>query len=137
MYKTLLVPVDLNHETSWQKALPIAIEYCKALGAQLYVMTAVASYFHFLPTKTEAKVLDEVNEQLHAFIKQQVPRDISVQPVLAEGIAYHEIIRVAREIGADLIVMASHHPELKDYLLEPTAERVLRHSDTSVLVVRN
>ena len=36
----------------------------------------------------------------------------------------------------DLIVMASHRPELKDYLIGPNAARVVRHADCSVQVVR-
>lgn len=39
-------------------------------------------------------------------------------------------------LGADLIVMASQRPELKDYLLGPNAARVVRHAEQSVLVVR-
>jgi nucleotide-binding universal stress UspA family protein len=50
---------------------------------------------------------------------------------------YEEILATARDLKADLIVMASHRPELKDYLLGPNAARVVRHSDVSVLVVRN
>ena len=38
--------------------------------------------------------------------------------------------------GAELIVMASHRPELRDYLIGPNAARVMRHADASVLVVR-
>ena len=32
--------------------------------------------------------------------------------------------------------MSANRPELKDYLLGPNAARVVRHSDVSVLVVR-
>ena len=49
---------------------------------------------------------------------------------------YEVILAVAKGIDADLIVMASHRPELKDYLLGPNAARVVRHADQSVLVVR-
>ena len=43
---------------------------------------------------------------------------------------------MADETNADLIVMASHRPELKDFLLGPNAARVVRHANCSVLVVR-
>lgn len=33
--------------------------------------------------------------------------------------------------------MAAHRPALKDYLLGPNAARVVRHSNCSVLVVRD
>jgi nucleotide-binding universal stress UspA family protein len=142
MYTDILLPVDLNHDSSWTKALPAAVEYCKAFGAQLHVMTVVpdfgmplvASYF---PQDFEEKMREDANKHLHEFVKKNVPSDVPVQHIVAEGTAYKEILRVAEEIGAGLIIMASHHPELKDYLLEPNAERVVRHSSISVLVVRN
>ena len=40
-------------------------------------------------------------------------------------------------IKADLIVMGSHRPELRDYLLGPNAARVVRHAPCSVVVVRS
>jgi nucleotide-binding universal stress UspA family protein len=98
-------------------------------------MPLVASYF---PKGFETKMREDANRQLHDFVKAHVGEAVPVQHIVAEGgVFYKEIIRIAEEIDADLIIMASHHPELKDYLLEPNAERVVRHSDRSVLVVRN
>jgi len=44
--------------------------------------------------------------------------------------------RVAEEIGADEIIMAAHRPSLKDYLIGPNTDRVVRHARCSVQVVR-
>ncbi len=48
-----------------------------------------------------------------------------------------KILKAVEETGCDLIVMASHRPALKDYLLGPNAARVVRHANCSVLVVRD
>ena len=42
----------------------------------------------------------------------------------------------AKKIGADLIIVASHKPNVGDYLLGTTAARVVRHATCSVFVVR-
>ena len=42
----------------------------------------------------------------------------------------------ANDIGAEMIVMASHRPEMKDFLLGPNAARVVRHAKRSVTVIR-
>jgi nucleotide-binding universal stress UspA family protein len=55
--------------------------------------------------------------------------------VVRAGNVYEEILKLADEIACDLIVMASHWPELKDYFLGPNAARVVRHANCSVLVV--
>ena len=141
MYKDILLPIDLNHESSWRKALPTALENCKAFGATLHLMTVVPDFGMaivgtFFPEGYEKKAVDEATKQLHAFSQKHVPGDIATQHVVGHGTVYEEILRVAQDIGADLIVMGSHRPELKDYLLGPNAARVVRHSATSVMVVR-
>ena len=141
MYKNILIPIDLNQKSSWEKALPTAIEYCRAFGAKLHIMTVipdfgmamVGSYF---PEGFEAKQRQEADKRLHEFVAQQVPKDMVVQHIVAEGTPYQEILRMAERIDADLILMASHRPELKDYLVGPNSERVVRHFNRSVLVVR-
>lgn len=141
MYKDILFPVDLNQASSWEKALPTAVEYCKTFGATLHVlnvvpdfgMSVVGTYF---PEDFEQKALEGAREELHNFVRQHVPEGVKVQHVVGHGTVYDEILRVAREIKADLILLAAHRPELKDFLLGPNAARVVRHSDKSVLVVR-
>ena len=47
-----------------------------------------------------------------------------------------KILEYATEIGADLIIIASHRPGLQDYFLGSTAARVVRHAECAVLVDR-
>ena len=65
-----------------------------------------------------------------------MPDGVEIQQIVANGTVYEEVLSKAGEIGADLIVMASHRPELQDYLLGPNAARVVRHAPISVMVVR-
>ncbi len=46
------------------------------------------------------------------------------------------MLRVARELSATLIVMASHRPEMKDYLLGSNAGHIVIHNPCSVYVIR-
>lgn len=141
MYKDILFPVDLNQEGSWSKALPTAVDYCTAFGSTLHVlnvvpdfgMAVVGSYF---PEGFEEKALEGARAQLHEFVRDNVPDTVKVQHIVGHGSVYGEILRVAHDIKADLILLAAHRPELKDYLLGPNAARVVRHFEGSVLVVR-
>ena len=65
------------------------------------------------------------------------PNDVTIQHIVGHGSIYQEILSCAKKIGADLIVMASHRPELEDYLIGPNASRVTRHANCSVMVVRD
>ena len=49
---------------------------------------------------------------------------------------YAEVLGVAEEAEADLVVLGSHRPAMKVYLLGTNAARVVRHARCSVLVAR-
>jgi nucleotide-binding universal stress UspA family protein len=141
MYEEILLPIDLNEQSSWEKALPAAIEYARAFGARLHVVTVVPDFGmsivgQFFPSDFAARALAAANEKLHAFVAAHVPPDVSVQHVVTDGTVYERILAMADEIGIDLVVMGAHRPELRDYLLGPNAARVVRHAGCSVLVVR-
>jgi len=142
MFKHILLPVDLNDETSWRKTLPSAIDLCRMYGATLHLMTVVpdigfyASASQYLPADYEEKVRAQTHDELHAFSARRIPADIKVQHILAHGTIYKEILEAAERVKADLVIMAAHRPELEDYLLGPNAARVVRHARCSVTVVR-
>ena len=50
--------------------------------------------------------------------------------------SYDEVIATAKSLGAELIIVGSHKPDVSDYLLGSNAARIVRHADCSVLVVR-
>lgn len=141
MFKNILLPIDLGEETSWQKPLAVAIDMCRKNDAVLRVMTVVpdlgmnivAQYF---PKGYEKEVAQKTLAQLKDFVREHVPGDITVKHAVGEGSIYETILSVARQTKADLIIMESLRPELKDYLLGPNAARVVRHAECSVLVVR-
>lgn len=141
MYKRILLPVDLDQESSWRMALPVALEYCQIFGARLHLLTVLPDFGAsiigtYFPPDFEEKAEKDTRERLEALARDKVSPNIPVQCHVARGTVYEEILASARELEADLIVMASHRPELKDYLLGPNAARVVRHSEISVLVVR-
>ncbi len=141
MYKNILFAVDLNDDSSWERALPTAVEYCRAFGSILHVITVAPSFGmsyvgQFFPEGYEKQLEESLLEGLKEFVKKHVPEDVKVQHIVSPGTVYQEILGTAKIIGADLIVMASHRPELKDYLLGPNSARVVRHAQCSVLVVR-
>jgi len=142
MYKHILLAVDLEHEKTWEKSLPITVEYAEAFGSTLHVMTVVPDFgmsivSSFFPKDHQQQALDHAVERLREWVSDNVPDKIPVQHIVGHGTPYEEILRVAGENPIDLIVMGSHRPTMEDYLLGPNAARVVRHANCSVLVVRD
>jgi nucleotide-binding universal stress UspA family protein len=141
MYTDIMLAVDLVHPETQSKAVQTAVSLCRAYGARLHVITVVPDYGMsivggFFTKGHEAEAIDRTNRALHEFVSEQIPNDIGLQHIVGHGTIYKEILRFAEETGCDLIVMASHRPELGDYLLGPNAARVVRHASCSVMVVR-
>ena len=86
-----------------------------------------------LEQQFEQRVLDHLNREVQPLRKAGV----RVETLLRVGTPWREILRVADEVGATLIVMGSHGKRtLEELLLGSTVEHVTRHANCPVLVVR-
>jgi nucleotide-binding universal stress UspA family protein len=138
-FEKILLPVDLGEPSSWEEALPTAVDQAQHAGGKLHIVTIVPDeppQLAWLPEDYSPKMIAYANTQLSKLIETNVPEQMGAQPHVRQGTVYSEIVKLARELEIDLIVMASQRPELKDYLLGPNAARVVRHAACPVLVIR-
>ena len=140
--KRILVPIDIHEESSWHDVLPIAIDQARHAGAELHVMTVVEPVQMSMPGVPSPEEISRqlqatTGERLAALLATQDSAGVDVRCIVAEGNVHREILRVADEIGATLIIMASHRPDLRTYLLGAHAARGVRHASCSVYVGRS
>jgi len=57
--------------------------------------------------------------------------------LLVEGSAASAILEQAARDAVDAIVLGSHRPDYRDYLIGSTAARVVRHAACTVIVERS
>lgn len=140
MFKKVLLAVDLNEPGSWKRALPAALELCSPDKATLHVITVMPgidpSISPYFPEDANDKMLGTATEDLRRFVKENMPREVKAKGIVAQGSIYREILEAAERVDADVVVMASHKPDVTDYLLGANAAHVVRHCPRSVLVVR-
>jgi len=142
--KQLVVPLD-GSETA-EQALPCASELTKKMNLELillrvYLMPGVA-----YPTGSYApdwKLLDqETRERASEYLQGKINqlRNEGLERVcfrVLEGSAAEKIIEVARENPGSLIAMSTHGASgVGRWVLGSITERVIRHSDSAVLVIR-
>jgi len=142
MFKKILVPIDVDQETSWQRALPVAEQLAKDYGAELHAVTVIpvmgmSVVGSFFPADFEKKALAAGKTKISDILSQSASDPANITVHVAHGTIYEEVLHAADKLGCDLIVMTSHRPELKDYLLSPNAARVMRHAKQSVFIVRD
>lgn len=137
MYKKILVPVDLTHAENLTKALGVGAELAKTWKAEL-------CYVGVTPTTPSpvAQSPEEYGRKLAAFAEDQGKRHdvktdsvycVSTDPAIDIN---KELRKAIEESGADLVVMASHIPNVLDYVWASHGGWIAEHSDTSVFIVR-
>ncbi|GAA3904097.1 universal stress protein [Halomonas cibimaris] len=142
MYRKILLPVDLDEEASWHKALPTAVALCRTFNASLHVLTVrpgakMPMVSAYLPKNFSRDAEAAVVDAQRTFIDEQVPDDIQAQSIVVGGSPWEAIIKVAEQLEVELIVMASHTKRrFVDYVLGPNSEHVVHHTRISVMIVR-
>ena len=140
MFRTILVPVDVDDAETSRPALERAVALAEASGGTIrliYVRSLVpVSFMEFVPPHFDTAQQGEAEKRL-AVIAQGVrlPKE-RVSHVVTMGGVYHDVLQEADKIGADLIVVGSHRPTMATYLLGSNAATIVRHAKCSVLVVR-
>ena len=140
--KNSLVPVDFSDSS--RAALGYAVTLARRFQAKLiclHVIEIIPTAEPEMSIVTEMElirksVFEATERTLQEFLKgqsAQIPRE----NVLTFGSASREIIEIAEDRKADLIVMGTHRKTGgARFLLGGTAERVVRHALCPVLVVR-
>ncbi|MBT6829480.1 MAG: universal stress protein [Rhodospirillaceae bacterium] len=141
MYKSVLLPLDLNEKSSWEKVLPAARDICHSSGGTLHVMTVLPDYGmtivgQYFPEGAEGDALSAALAELKKITTEHVGPGVALEHIIAQGTVYEQILEVAERIDADLIAMAARRPGFADFLLGDTAYKVVRRFQHSVMIVR-
>lgn len=134
---TILHPTDFSDhsEYAFRLAYALARDHASRLVLLHVAPLPVVVYGEGIVPPEPEYFLEELKEKLH---RLHVPdRRIHVEHLLKEGEPVTEILEVAREIHADLIVMGTHgRTGLGRMLMGSVAELVVRRAACPVLTVR-
>jgi nucleotide-binding universal stress UspA family protein len=136
MYRNIIVPVDLDNADK-SKAMIDAVKDVADKQSKVTLVNVVEDVPGLitaeLPDGLAIKAAHEARGRLVEIAKEAgLDADVEIR----SGRPHHAIVELAKDKGADLIVIASHSPGLRNYLLGSTAANVVRHADCSVLVCR-
>jgi len=140
MYSSILVPVDLDEPSSWAKSVPVGLALARAFDARIPLATVVPDNVAVREAQWSAigyrRLLDIAAARLGS-LADELGGDAELENRVRSGPIATGILALAEEVAADLIVLASHRPEMKDWLIGANASRVVRHAACSVMVVRD
>ncbi|PJK28297.1 universal stress protein [Minwuia thermotolerans] len=138
MFKKIMVPVDLNHADKLQKALNTAADLANHYGATIcYVGVTAAT------PGAVAHNPEEFGRKLAAFADEQAgARGVKTEskPMTSHDPAVDlddTLMEALEQTGCDLVVMATHVPNISDYLWSSNGGRIANHTRASVFLVRD
>ena len=137
MYKTILLAIDLNDETSCRKPLLSTVELARTFGARLHVLTIVREVEAILETKAAPLSYDliaaDLENRIAALIRRADASDLKPNILVTHGATiYAEILAVSEKTAADLIVVGSHRRAMKI-----TCSAPMRRASCATLIARS
>ncbi len=138
MYSRILVPVDLDNADKLTKALDLAGQTAKQNAAEVIYVDVVDA----VPTTTARTEGERSADRLKLFTLEQAKRhgiNTTGEIVLRSDLHLNvgsDIVKTAKDLDCDLIVVASHIPSFKDHIISSNAGYIASHAPMSVYVVR-
>jgi len=145
LYKRILVPVDGSPTA--MRGLREALRIARAEGARLWLLHVLDEFFAFSDPESAryADLLiasfkrggERVLARASALARSKGVKAHTLMPEIVGGPAAGEILRQAKKVRADLIVLGTHGRRgVKRLALGSDAESVVRGSRVPVLLVR-
>lgn len=136
MYSTVIVPIDLSQEEKGRAIVERAVKLGGS-GARIVLVNVLEELPGYIAVELPAGLIEQSREEALAKLKAiAADAGIAAETVVRVGHPANQILDIAEEKKADLVIIASHRPGLQDYFIGSTAGRVVRHATCSVLVVR-
>lgn len=140
--KKILVPVDFSDHSEY--ALEVAANIAKKQNAEI-VAVHMMGLSDAVLTRDESKEVFEAmfymklaEKHFAEFLDKEYLKGITVTDAVHNYKIFSELNDVARDFGADLIVMGSHGSSgLKEVFVGSNTEKVVRTSDIPVLVIKH
>lgn len=137
--RNILVPIDFS--ACSEKGLAYAVPIARQFGAKITLLYVSQQQFHanefaYLPIE-ESAVSWAATERMKSLATRGIAPELLGGTLVRNGVAFDEIVKAAKELKADLIVINTHgYTGLKHVLVGSTTERVARHAPCPVLVIR-
>jgi nucleotide-binding universal stress UspA family protein len=139
--KQIIVATDFS--ATAEAALEYAATFAKSIGAKIALVHVyqIPNYSYpdvLVPTPPEVarEIEDAARTATIAARERYASSGVDIEPVVLQGRAWQEILRLADERAADLVVVGTHgRSGVSRALLGSVAEKVLRTATRPVLVI--
>jgi len=142
-FKRILCPTDFSEPAC--KAIKAAVELAETFSAELVLMHVVgaipmvdspAGVTGFDVSAYQRELTDSAQRSLQERLEKHVPEGVTARTLVVHGEAAHEIVRVAKEEDANLIVLSTHGESgWRHRIFGSVTEKVIRMAECPVLTI--
>lgn len=143
MYKNILVPVDVFEIGLADKALSHAQFLANSDSGQIHLLHVNPLFSPELTRGfiSDARKMDDYliknsEEKLSELAKKSTLQESSIHIHVRSGNIRDEVIKLADELQADVVIIGSRNPNIQTHLLGSEAASIVRYAHVPVFVVR-
>lgn len=137
MFHKVMIPIDLTHADKLSKALRAGASLAKLHGipvTYVAVTSAAPGAIAHTPAEFAEKLAEFGRGEAEKYgIAIETKAVVSHDPTIDLD---NTLLKTVKDIGADVVVMASHIPNVTDYIWPSNGGTIASHSDASVFLVR-
>ncbi|MCF6268196.1 MAG: universal stress protein [Melioribacteraceae bacterium] len=143
MIKKILVPIDFSDYS--KKALKYTVSFAQQFNSEINLVYVIEPIIYPADLSMGQMVIPRANidfeekseKELSTLAKKEIGELLSYNILVKTGKPFMEIIEAAKEIDADLIIIATHgHTGVEHLLFGSTSEKVVRKAPCPVLTLR-
>jgi nucleotide-binding universal stress UspA family protein len=145
--KTILLPTDGSECSA--KAMAYALSFAKQYGGRIVALHVIDQRWEEQTRVAFAEVGQDLTQKIRNGYAEEARRilqevadaggraGVPVEPRVVTGIPFNDIVRIGKELPADLIIMGTHgRTGVTHLLMGSVAEKVVRRAPCPVLTVR-
>lgn len=142
MFNNLLIPIDLSHQEQLPVLIRAALKLANENGSTelnfVYVDDSRIHQGSFSPFDASQSTgrRHDIRDRMVALLRNLVPADVHYRCHIKEGAIHEQVLEMSSDMTQAAIVLMASRPGLSSYFVGSNAERIVRHSQCSVFVVR-
>lgn len=137
MFRKMLVPVDLAHLDSQERALKVASDLGRKYETEICYLSVTQS-----APGSVARSPEEYEQKLKAFAEEEAKthgRPVSAKVLVSADPTVElddKLVHAIEDLDVDLVVMGTHHHGKHDIVMPSNGSHVAKETNASVFLVR-
>jgi nucleotide-binding universal stress UspA family protein len=139
--RKILVPTDFSGHA--ETAADFAVGLAQKFASEVYFLHVYDIPTYVLPDgaivpapDVVANVISDAEQQIERLVQKYKDTGVKAVAELRQGVPLSNIVKMARELAVDLIVMGTHgRTGIEHFLIGSVAEKVVRKAPCPVLTV--